>query len=343
MKTNLRLAVLSIVIGLLACVAGATTVEDYGTFSVHYYGLGESLNGTDSAKDFTAAEKTATQRAVNYIQTAIDDIPSPRDVNVHFIWGDLAPTVLGSSGSSFQLLTGGSTDFVATNTETLWRYGLNVGDANTIDCAITYNPDFSWYTGADAGGIGGSEFDLQSVVTHEITHALGFLSSYNTTTDKFDSFSTSPPPTNYLTTWDMNLEDAAGNIPEAGTSGDPGDFNELDDPVFWTGNEANTLYQSYASTPADAKVGIYAPDPYNGGSSLSHVDELGADGIDNTADDITAIMNWNISNGVTKREYHEVELAMLEDLGWYVEPVPEPATLSLLAMGGLALLRRRKR
>ena len=212
---------------------------------------------------------------------------------------------------------------------------MPVGDANTIDCRITYNPDFDWYSGADAGGIGGSEYDLQSVITHEITHALGFTSSYNNTGDKFDSFSTSPPPTNYLTTWDTLLVDSAGNVPEAGTSGDPGDFNELDSPVYWTGTNANTLY--------DNPVTIYAPDPYSGGSSLSHVDQNGTDGIASTADDIDALMNYNIANGVVQREYSNVELGMFQDLGWYVEEVPEPATMSLLALGGIALLKRRRK
>ncbi len=255
-------------------------------------------------------------------------------MNIHFIWGDLAANILGSSGSNYYLLTGGSQDVAATAAQTVWAYGLSAGDANSIDCRITYNPDFDWYTGTDAGGISANEYDLQSVITHEITHALGFGSSYNNTSDLFDSFSTSPPPTNYLTIWDTLLVDSSGNIPEAGTSGDPDDFNELDEPVYWTGAAANTLYGD--------PVTIYAPDPYNGGSSLSHIDQDGTDGLASTADDIDAIMNFNIANGTVQREYHEIEIAMLQDMDWSAEVVPEPATMSLLALGGIALLKRRR-
>ena len=96
--------------------------------------------------------------------------------------------------------------------------------------------------------------------------------------------------------------------------------------MIWTGSQANDLFGN--------TIPIYAPDPYEGGSSLSHVDQNngGFDGL----------MNYSISDGVIQREMHDVELAMLEDMGWDTT-VPEPATMILLGLGSTMLLKRRKR
>jgi hypothetical protein len=300
---------MSLVIGLVAANAGATVnVLDYGTISVHFYNEGDAYGSDTASKDFTALEKAATQRACVYLDSVIEN-EATRDVNIHLMWQTLGTGILGSSRTT---RSGGRT-----GAEIVWRDGDLEGNSTTVDCFIRYSDVYNWYTGAAPAGIG-SQYDLQSVITHEIVHSLGFSSTLNNTTDKF---STS------LSTWDTLLEDSAGNVAESNGDGTPGDFNQEDNPVYWTGSIANDLFGN--------PVPIYAPASYTSGSSLSHVDEAEKNG------GFDGLMNFSIGNSVVQREMHDVELAMMEDMGW--DTVPEPATMSLLGLGAMFLIRRKRR
>ena len=253
----------------------------------------------------------------------------------------LGESTLGSSSSSAYILTTAEGyNFMATAAQTVWAYGLNAGDANSIDCQIIFNPSFNFYTGLETSGFSG--LDLQSVVTHEITHSLGFSSSYNSTTDLFgyeyavDEYA--------MQIWDHNLEDGNGNLPDPGTTGSPADFNQVDAPVYWTGENGNVAYRSLAGVANDAQIPIYAPDPFQSGSSLSHVDALGIDGIGGTADDLSGMMNYALSASESYRQYNVVEIGMLKDLGWEMIVIPEAGGLILMVLSGCAivLVSRRK-
>ncbi len=168
------------------------------------------------------------------------------------------------------------------------------GDFEDINLTVDFGRTWNERTGAPSG----SQFDLISVLVHEITHGLGISS--------LSDSSGNPPPTfeeKVYTTWDEELERDSGSqdLFANGIGGDPefkGSSSDLiSNDVVFKGADATTDFGS--SPPA------FAPDPFDSGSSLSHFD-----------DDLTAVMTPSIPPGVTKRVYSSFEIAALRDVGW---------------------------
>ncbi len=195
----------------------------------------------------------------------------------------------------------------------------------THDGSATFDFGYNWNSETDAPA--GSEFDLYTVSLHELTHALGFASLADANGDSqisggnpgvygvFDSFLERGDGTAlFSTTGGATFEGTAGDL----TSED----------VFFDGPNARA---SNGGQP----IKMYAPSPYEPGSSISHIDSsLGF-----------AVMTPSIAPGVEKRTYSAQDLGILQDVGWTVAPelVPEPSGTALLALGAVVLFVRRRR
>ncbi len=154
-----------------------------------------------------------------------------------------------------------------------------------------------------------------------------FDSTYeNTTYDDWGWFYAIQTQGEYygLSEWDQHLVDSAGNKPENGTSGTPGNFNETDNPVYFDGTNAVAVYGGL--------VPVYAPNPYQVGSSLSHIDQATFPNYQ---------MSPSISTGQMNRMPSELEWAIMQDIGWNL--VPEPVTILLLAIPAVVLATKRKK
>jgi hypothetical protein len=130
-----------------------------------------------------------------------------------------------------------------------------------------------------------------------------------------------------LTEFSKFFRDDAGNKPLAGGYGTPGNFNQLDNPVWFVGPNA-------MAANGGNPVAVYAPATYSAGSSLSHVDE---------ATYPLDLMSPSIALGQSARTPSQRDVAILKDIGWNI--VPEPSTFAMLAVAGFALVlvRLRKR
>ena len=183
---------------------------------------------------------------------------------------------------------------------------LSGNDLNgaTAEIQAEFNANVDWYYGTDENPPF-SQFDFVSVVLHEIAHGLGF-------TDSFDvSGSTGswglPPgagldPLPFV--YDRFVENGGGQLlltsfPNNSTTLG----NQLQSSnLFFDGPEANSANGS--------RPKLYAPNPFQRGSSIAHLDLSTFSGTANS------LMTPSIANGEAEHGIGPVSLAIFNDLGW---------------------------
>jgi len=241
------------------------------------------------ARNWTTTEMDDVAAMIQVWDNKIDDPYGPRNIKMYVMWSNLGSGVLGSSMDEFAY-SGGK---AWTCGEYVWRKGVNYANSYA-DVFYQYGTGFTWHSGSDNPG--GGEYDFRSVVCHEIGHTLGFNGTYNSFTDKWSASG--------ITEWDARLRDAAtgGNRPIAGGKGTPHNFNQTANPCYWDGN--------YSKVANDGnRVAVYAPSPFNSGSSLYHL---------NDSSFPNALMKHAIGAGVTVREPSALEWEIMKDIGWAV-------------------------
>lgn len=168
-------------------------------------------------------------------------------------------------------------------------------DGDNPEMVITVNSLASWYRGGSSGP-SKSEYDLQSVILHEMAHGLGFLS-----TDSYDNFFgygsiDQPTPYDaYVQTGDgRRLSDLPSPSLELGEA--------LTSKLVWSGAQG-------IATNGGVKPLLYTPKVYEDGSSVSHLDEatFSSAGRD-------AVMSPNLDAGEIFHEPGPLLLAMMQDL-----------------------------
>ena len=168
-------------------------------------------------------------------------------------------------------------------------------DGDNPEMIITVNSLANWYRG-NGSGPSKSEYDLQSVILHEMAHGLGFLS-----TDSYDDFfgyGSIDQPTAY----DAYVQ-----------TGDGRRLSDLPSPSLELG-EALTSKLVWSGPLGIAANGgvkplLYTPKVYEDGSSISHLDEatFSSAGPD-------AVMTPNLDAGEIFHEPGPLLLAMMQDL-----------------------------
>lgn len=324
MGKAVRVIVITLLVLCVQTVQATPVVQTYGVFDVTFHNNGDSDGYVTGGQNWTSEQMADVGAAIGAWTSNIDDVPA-RQVSMHLFW-----TEMDGSGTN---VLGGSTSYRIGNGTTqwnfgeyVWREGIDPGTTSYgFDTVIQYDitaAGVSWNFGSGSPGSG--EIDFRSVITHEIGHSLGWSSTYDYSFDDWGWMYTDTYGDYYgLTEWDKNLVDSSGNRPNNGGRGTPGNFNEADNPVYFDGANAVGYYGD--------NVPIYAPSPYQPGSSLSHLDEtLLSD----------SLMSPSFGTGQMIREVSELEWAIMEDLGW--STVPEPAAFLLLSFGAMILRRNRK-
>lgn len=172
--------------------------------------------------------------------------------------------------------------------------GKDLDKANP-DIIIQVNSNGGWNTRGD-GMPSQREYDLQSVFLHEIAHGLGFLS--NDSYDPFFGIASLDQPTPYdayaQTLDGRRLADLPTPSRELGQA--------LTSALVWSGQFATAVN-------GGVKPKLYTPSSYQGGSSVSHLDEatFSKSGLD-------SVMTPNLDPGEIFKEPGPLLLAMIEDM-----------------------------
>jgi len=275
---------------------------------------------TNGQQALTATQATITvtytgftQQAEDAFQFAVDiwelQIASDITIEIEATFESLSPGVLGSAGPT--ILTRDFTNAPVANTFYPIALANKLAETDLIttpvmglpthDINASFNSDFSsWYFGTD-GNTPMGQYDFVSVVLHEIGHGLGFIGSDDVDSGTGEGSFNDPPFIN-----DRFLENGSGvdlfdNFTNPSTA--LGDELESDD-VFWNGSSA--IAANGGSPPK-----LYAPNPYEPGSSVSHWDESTF-----PAGNANSLMTPFIGSAEAIHDPGPLTSGLFEDIGW---------------------------
>jgi hypothetical protein len=276
--------------GTAAAVANATTSKS------------EASANLEKLSKFAITYNSFPNWARTEVQTALDtwsaNFKSATDITVSATWGRSANRdVLGSArpGSYFA-------GFIGAPDSTLWYPSALANslagkdlDRDNPEIIIQVNSEANWNERGDDKPRT-NEYDLESVILHEVAHGLGFLS-----TDVYDNFFgygsiDQPTPFDaYIQTPDgRRLADMPTPSLELGKT--------LTAPLYWIGENGKRVN-------GGEKIKMYTPAIYEPGSSVSHLDEVtfSKSGLD-------AVMTPNLDAGEVFHQPGPLLLAMMEDM-----------------------------
>lgn len=232
-----------------------------------------------------------------------DAFSSPIPIRVRVNWEAQSPGVLAAASPSEFII-----NFPNSRERTFFPIALAekiVGEPLNSDLRsdifITISSEINWYYDFEnPTGIQNNQFDFTYVVLHEMLHGLGFVGFGGVTNEGLGPGRIKRG--NASSIFDIHLHtDTLGNLCQ--NVADPS--NELRRVL--TGNDLNLQTPQYRNSNTIPK--LYAPNPYEPGSSIYHLDLFT---YFNTRD---ALMTPQVSRGAV---IHDLGLArdILYDLGW---------------------------
>lgn len=307
-----------LVAGALASASAQAAI----TFDFTY-----SASATDAFNDATygSARRTALETAGTlYSNMFASHFSDTGTVTIAVTGTNNSSGALASAGSYYY--SDGSTGF---KLEDAVRNQLQgTGSYSAPQGLLTYHFGYNWELDPNATP-SNSEFDFYAVAFHELTHAVGFTSTLKSNGlglfndnrwGTFAQFVTDQAGTKVIDPNTFTLNTAVWNAASVGGTGTG---------LFFDG--ANAVAANGGNL-----VPLHSPTTWESGSSSSHVDEL--------APFNGMMMSYSTGTGLGVRDFSEVEVGMLQDLG-YTAAVPEPETYAMLmaGLGVVGFMRRRRK
>ena len=314
-RAKLSIALLSAAListSLLAPAADAQVRVRPSTVWGHTYAGAPISNATITKSSPSANLEKLSKFTITYnsfpawarteVQAALDtwaaNFKSSVDITVSATWGRSANSdVLGSArpGSYFAGFTGAPD-------ATLWYPSALANalankdlDRDNPEIIIQVNSAANWNQRGDDKPRS-TEYDLESVILHEVAHGLGFLSA--DVYDKFFGYGSIDQPTPfdaYIQTTDgRRLADMPTPSLELGKT--------LTTPLYWIGENGKRAN-------GGEKIKMYTPATYEPGSSVSHLDEATY-----SKSAFDSVMTPNLDAGEVFHQPGPLLLAMMEDL-----------------------------
>jgi len=300
--TGEKVAAKDIPVPSAKALAEKTTWKGAGGLTVNFiYSDPANLGWNETT---VGATRKATLQAVfayvdsvlNHVAT-IDVVCQVSDFN--------ASGALGSAGSLYEV---GDGFFDAISKEHIVTGVDPVPGAGFEDIFITMDFGYTWNNGLGAPAI--SEFDLFTVLLHEVTHGLGFASLAQAS--GASQYSSEPPPNKAFTKWDNLLFRTSGAAKLwSGVSPNyvGGTLAGGDNTLDFRGTNTQTSFGSFPP--------IYSPNPFQSGSSISHWQLI-------APIPSNAVMRPAVAAGVSNRAYLPFEIQTLRDLGYTVNVTAVP-------------------
>ena len=307
---------------------GPTIAEPPGTFEGQTYvrpeGRRDAADGAAQRRStFIVTYNGFSPQAQVAFQAAVDIwasvVQSNVPIRITANWRtDLPGGVLGSAGPTLLVR-----DFVNAPAPNTYfpialanaRAGVDLYDGGD-DITANFNALYNWYLGTD--GNPGQTFDLMTVVLHELAHGLGFFGSMNLYAgDGWWGFGSPGVPVGY------DLLSFNGN------------GQALIDTALFANHSAalaaqltsGNLYLNGAATRArngGAAPVLFAPNPWQPGSSVSHLDDaVYPNGTPNS------LMTHAIGPGEAVHDPGPITRGVLTDLGWTIDSAPSTLPLSV--------------
>jgi hypothetical protein len=248
--------------------------------------------------------RAAFQRAVDIWKTLIT---SSQTITINANWQPLRDRVLGAAGPTSIYRDFGQaqrqTWYPVALAEALTGRNLNNTDA---EITATFNSTFTrWYFGLD-GAPPASRFDFVSVVLHELCHGLGYVGGAEAGNERGIILND-----NFPTVFDRFV-----SVPQSGVQSRPIiDFPDNSQELFQqlTGNNlvVNGLQARFYNQ--NVRPRLYAPTPWDSGSSYSHWDERSY-----TTGNRNALMTPAIAAATAIHTPGLTTLGFFQDMGWTV-------------------------
>ena len=255
---------------------------------------------------FTPEAQAAFQFAVDiWANTIVSSVP----IRINANYTALGPGVLGSAApNGFFVVTGPglppNTVYARALAEKLQGMDTDLGGMS-IDINCNFSSSINWYFGTDASPAF-NQFDFVSVVLHELGHGLGFVGFGRANAQNTEGLLRN---SGFLTPYD--------NFVETGTGVSILTFADPSTALLQQFTGGFLFNASPAATAANSGVvpEIWAPNPFNQGSSYSHWD-------DNVFpnNNVNSLMTPTIGNGQANHDTGPITRGLFEDMGWTLCP-----------------------
>jgi hypothetical protein len=269
------------------------------TLSITYIPSG----GTDPYGETCATFPTAARTAFNAAAAVwANKLQSSVPITIQACWANLGNVGTLAYAAPDELWR----NFTGAPMSNIWyavalANALHGSDINTSspDIHATVNNYYTWYTGTD-GNTPAGQFDLVTVAGHEIGHGLNFAGSedYSGGTGGYGYGTGSP------NVYDTFMESGGGMAVTSYTNPSTalGTLFTSND-LWWDGPNAD-------AANGGSRVRMYAPSPFEPGSSYSHLD------LNTFSGTVNSLMVPALAAGASNHNPGPVALGMLKDMGW---------------------------